>query len=294
MSDTIFLRTPSGEEPAVVRNTVRVAVVAAEVERPQQRACVTAVAQAFHHSAACHGTQAEAVLVVVNGSEFHETFEASHLSVRGFTWDVLDAGAASRAMYYAGPTLAMPAGAARSRMPLESYVVADDGIRHLCDCDAWVFMSPLAPAPFLPLRPFLVFADEWVHHAAGVLSADGLRIVAENLTAAAGVLVWSDDMLQEMVHFYGVDRERVRLLPRLSACGETAMTASGSVRHPSVTDVPLEQGQVWFVSEASGLSAYGSAGWSRVAEMAGSAENAWSENDEQLAVAYGEALAELL
>lgn len=294
MNDAGLQVTQSGKGSVVVHNKVRVAVLGAESDRPQQRACLIASARAFHAGMARRGINGEVVLAAVSGSETHEAYEASQQPVRGFTWEALDAEAAARAMYYAGLQPMRAGDSARGRMPLGAYVVADDGIRHLCDCDAWIFMSPVAPAAFLPLRPFLVFADDEVHHASGGLSAEGLRVVAENLTAAAGVLVWSDEMLQEVVHFYGVERERVRVLPRLTGCQRLVSAGLGITSQHHQHEVPVEQGQVWFVAEASGVSFASSEAWSSVAYLSGASSTAWSDEDEQMSVAYGEALAELL
>jgi hypothetical protein len=286
--------TQSGKGSVVVHNKARVVVVGAESDRPHQRACLIASARAFHAGMAQRGMNGEVVLATVSGSETHEAYEASPQPVRGFTWEAMDAEAAARAMYYAGLQPMRAGDSAWGRMPLGAYVVADDGIRHLCDCDVWIFMSPAAPAAFLPLRPFLVFADDDVHHASGALSPDGLRVVAENLTAAAGVLVWSDDMLQEVVHFYGVERDRVRLLPRLTGCQRLVSTGLGITSQHHQLEVPVEQGQVWFVAEASSVAFASSEGSSSVMDRSGTSATAWSDDDEQMSMAYGEALAELL
>lgn len=237
--------------------------------------------------------QAEFVLAVAAGSEQERVYEATGLSVRGFTWAVLDGEASDRALYYAGLTPLRPLGAAPAAGHA-AHAVVDDDIRHLCDCDAWIFAEPTAPAALLPLRPFLMLADDDVHHTAGTLADDQLRIVADNLTAAAGVLVWSEAMRREVVDFYGVEESRVWQVPRpRPCCGRRVRTDSDADGERDIVGA-LEQGTVWFVSEASAGSAM---------PAARSASETWSavlpdddatEGDTELATAYGEALAALL
>lgn len=237
--------------------------------------------------------QAEFVLAVAAGSEQERAYEATGLPVRGFTWAVLDGEASDRALYYAGLTPLRPAGAGPTA-GRAAHAVVDDDIRHLGDCDAWIFAQPTAPAALLPLRPFLVLADDDMHHVTGTLSDDQLRIVANNLTAAAGVLVWSDAMWREVVDFYGVEECRVRQVPRpRPCCGRRVRTDRDADGERNIVGA-FEQGAIWFVSEASADSAMPVA---RSAAETGAAvlpdDDATGENTE-LATAYGEALAALL
>ncbi len=266
----------------------RIAVIGDAAERPQQRACLAALAEVLHGGAAARGLASEIVLAVTAGSEEAGEYEATGLAVRGFHWELLDAEAAERAMYYAGLRPLRAVGAPSTTVPSRLFAVPDDGIRHLCDCDAWVLTHPTAPAALLPLRPFLVMVDDTLHHASGGLSEETLRVAADNLTAASGVLVWSEEMLHEVVDFYGVERHRVRQLPRLPACGcrPLPLGSSGFDHH---SEPPPEQGRVWFVTEASVGAT--------VSEPAVSAVLSRAEpvaTDERTMAAYGEALADLL
>lgn len=276
-----------------MERSVRIAVVGEGGAGAQQRSCLAAVARAFQSGATSRGMQADIVLAVAAGSERERVYEATGLPVRGFTWEVLDGEASDRALYYAGLAPLRPTGAgpAAGRQP---HAVADDDIRHLCDCDAWIFAHPTAPAALLPLRPFLVVVDDDMHHTAGTLSDTQLRIVADNLTAAAGVVVWSEAMQREVVDFYGVDEGRVRQLPRPSRCGRSRSPADGVVTEDGPFDGALEQGSVWFVSEASAVAAVPVAIFAGEPASAERPECAATEDDTELATAYGEALAALL
>ena len=266
----------------------RIAVIGDAAERPQQRACLAALAEVLHSGAATRGLASEIVLAVMAGSDEADEYEATGLAVRGFHWEVLDAEAAERAMYYAGLRPLRAVGAPPTPASSRPFAVPDDGIRHLCDCDAWVLAQPTAPAAILPLRPFLVMIDDTLHHASGMLSEETLRVVADNLSAASGVLVWSEEMLHEVVDFYGVERHRVRQLPRLPACGYRPLS-SGSRPPECRSEPPPEQGRVWFVTEASVGATVGE---SAVSAALSQAEPA--ATDEQTVAAYGGALADLL
>ena len=269
---------------------VRLALVGEQCATRQQRFAMAAVARAFQDGATARGMATDVVLVVPAGSEDDVVFSEMSLPVRAFAWDVLDGQAADRALYYAGlaPTASVTTGPrCLAHVP---HAVIDDGIRHLCDCDAWILAQATSPAAVLPLKPFLVIADDTLHHTSGGLSAETLRIVADNLTAAAGVLVWSEAMRDEVHDFYGVEAARVRVLPQLTAwrsCQEQRSVEPqlASEREPA----GLEHGQVWFTAEAS-LAVGG-----LVATLCTSSQSsAWTDEDEQASLAYGEALAELL
>jgi len=276
-----------------VERSVRIAVVGEASGGLQQGGCLAAVARAFQSGATSRGMQAEFVLAVAAGSEREQVYEATGLPVRGFAWVVLDGEASDRALYYAGLTPLRPAGAGPTA-GRSAHAVIDDDIRHLCDCDAWIFAQPTAPAAVLPLRPFLVLADDDMHHATGTLTDDQLRVVADNLSAAAGVLVWSEAMWREVVDFYGVEEGRVWQVPTpRRCCGRRVRTDSDADGERDIVGA-LEQGAVWFVSEASAgsaMSAARSAGETRSAVLPD--DDATEENTE-LATAYGEALAALL
>lgn len=272
---------------------MRIAVVGEGGVGLQQRACLAAVARAFQSGATSRGMQAEFVLAVAAGSEQERVYAATGLPVRGFTWALLDGEASDRALYYAGLTPLRPAGAGPTA-GRAAHAVVDDDIRHLGDCDAWIFAEPTAPAALLPLRPFLVLADDDMHHATGTLTDDQLRIVADNLSAAAGVLVWSEAMWREVVDFYGVEEGRVRQVPRPCPCrGRRVRTDSDADGERDIVGA-LEQGAVWFVSEASAGSAMPAARSAGETWSAGLPDDDATEENTELATAYGEALAALL
>jgi len=278
----------------LVESHVRLAVVSDGCHLHQQRSAIAATARAFRQGTQARGTPTEVVLVVPMGHESDRVFEEADLPVRGFAWELLDGEASDRATYYAGLTSMRSLAGQRGSRSLATHAVVDDGIRHLCDCDAWILAQATAPAAVLPLRPFLVIADASLHHASGQLPAESLRIAAENLAASAGVLVFSEVMRQEVVDFYGVPDSQVRLLPPLSAWQawedqlECQMEEQLETAVRVASGVP-EQGHVWFVADASSTAS------PMFREgMEGLVQAAWSGEDEQVSLAYGEAIAELL
>lgn len=277
-----------------MERSVRIAVVGEASGGPQQGGCLAAVARAFQSGAISRGMQAEFVLTVAAGSEREQVYEATGLPVRGFAWVVLDGEASDRALYYGGLSPLRPAGVAAG-VGRAAHAVVDDDIRHLCDCDAWIFAQPTAPAAVLPLRPYLVLADDEMHHTAGTLADDQLRIVADNLSAASGVLVWSDAMRREVVDFYGVEEGRVRQVPRPRACRGRRVRADSMTAGDRGVVGALEQGSVWFVSEAS-VAAAATLMVPSAGEPGSAVLPAWDATEEgtELATAYGEALAALL
>lgn len=277
MNDTLPAMTTVG-----MRRTLRIAIVDDGSAQAGQQACLMGVAAAFTEGAGFCEFPVQFVLAVASAEAELGEADGGRMPVRSWVWEALDEQACRRALFYDGRH-----GVATSLLTAGTHVVADDGIRHLCDCDAWIFTRLRSPAPVLPLRPYLVMADDDLHHASGRLSAEELRVVGSNLAAAVGVLVWSDEMQREVIDFYGVAAERVRLLPRPRACCvDKPEAAAGDA---------AEAGFVWFVPDVVTAAAETGTTAGR-GDVAGQHRPLPPEmlDDPSVAHAYGAALAELL
>lgn len=265
-----------------MQDTRRIAIIDDGSAQASQRACLAGVAAAFAEAARLCEIPVQLVLAVASPEAETGKADEGGMPVRAWVWEALDEQACRRVLFYDGHH-----DAATSLPTAGTHVVADDGIRHLCDCHAWIFSRLRSPAPVLPLRPFLVMADDDLHHASGGLTAEELRVVGSNLAAAVGVLVWSDEMQREVIDFYGVAAERVRLLPRPRACCVDEPVAAAS-------DV-AEAGFVWFVPDVVTAAAGPRTAAGR-GDAAGQHHPLPPEmlDDPSVAHAYGEALAELL
>jgi hypothetical protein len=249
----------------------RIAIIGGVSRQASERACLMGVAAAFGDGARLRGMPVRFVLAVT--LQDPDDDDEIGMPIRGWAWEALDEQACRRALFYAGGCRAT-----ESRLTAGTHVVVDDGIRHLCDCDAWIFADPRSPAPVLPLRPFLLVVGDDLHHVTGGLAAEELRVVGRNLAAARVVLVWSEEMQRDVIDFYRVQPDRVRLVPRPAVCvDEPAIAAAGGP----------EAGFVWFVPDVVAIPDAAPVARQATAVAA-------RPVDPAIASAYGEALAALL
>lgn len=198
--------------PAVRRRRARarsrIAVVLASDRGSWQEARAAGIARAVAEGAAALGREVEIVLAPVGSAVAEPTGPlrdlAEPLRVRPHQWRVMQADESRRAAAYAG----------LDGVAERVHLVPDDGIRQFLDCDLWVVVDPRLSAPLLPMRPCLVLIDDWLHHAAGALSGDAVRSLADTVASARGVAVFSEWMRREANAFLGVGEDRLVRLPR--------------------------------------------------------------------------------
>lgn len=199
----------SWEAPAAAegRRLKRVAVVVSEHAHEWEFGRALRIVDAVRRGAAAAHAPVEIVLATAGGmaDPVPEALRQLPAGVRHrhVRWRLLDEGESRRALAYAG----------RPERAAGVHLVPDDGIQHLLDCDLWLVAAAGLSAAVLPLRPVVLMLEDWMHHAicgpgevdsAGLVKAVGL---------AEGVVVFSDWMRDEAVHFLGADRRHVTRLP---------------------------------------------------------------------------------
>ncbi|BCX66889.1 glycosyltransferase [Pseudomonas izuensis] len=158
------------------------------------------------------GEPAEIVLLHLDNDEVYSPEEFSDLhkdvKVRSFNWKVLDQDAARRAMHYSGREGWEPVSG--------SYVVPDDGIKQLMDCDAWVVISDRLTAPLLPLRPILLMVYDYLQRYVPLLSNGADLPFIDAARSARKILVTTEFTRLDALQYAGVTEAAVSKVPMLA------------------------------------------------------------------------------
>lgn len=126
---------------------------------------------------------------------------------REFSWLKLNAAEARRAMRYAGFS---------SWEPTEpAYLVPDDGIRQLQDCDLWLVVSDRLECPLLPLKPVVHMIYDYLQRYVEFTSEVFDLQVLKAARAAARVLVTSEFTYQDALQYAGLPASKVAKVPML-------------------------------------------------------------------------------
>lgn len=127
---------------------------------------------------------------------------------RPFEWKTLDASTARRAMRYAGHDGWEP--------DVAEYVVPDDGIKQLLDCDAWIVVSDRVQAPLLPLRPCIFMIYDYLQRYEQVLSTNGDKNFIDAARRAQKILVTTEFTRQDAIQYAGIEVNRIAKVPMLA------------------------------------------------------------------------------
>jgi glycosyltransferase involved in cell wall biosynthesis len=169
------------------------------------------LAEALHAGSRQWGEDVDVVLLHLKSSidpsedpsEKEERFQ-----LRSFQWKCLDAQTARRAMRYAGHEGWEPDSV--------RYVVPDDGIKQLLDCDAWIVVSDRVLAPLLPLRPCIFMIYDYLQRYENVLSPAGDQNFISAVRRAQKVLVTTEFTKQDAIQYAGVELGRIAKVPMLA------------------------------------------------------------------------------
>jgi glycosyltransferase involved in cell wall biosynthesis len=129
------------------------------------------------------------------------------VSGRNIGLEVLDAESAQRAMRYAGHSDWVATS--------NQYLVPDDAMQSLCDCDLWIVISDRLSMPLLPIRPYVMTIYDFVQrYDAPTSRNDDISFVAA-ARAAERVLVTTRFTEQDALAYAGLSREKVFRVPML-------------------------------------------------------------------------------
>lgn len=161
----------------------------------------------------CHaGEEAEVVMLYpADGDYTPESWKRLPQQIRRrvFSWRILDASEATRAMHYAGFTGWQPYA--------ERFIIPDDGINQLQDCDLWVFVSDRLSLPLLPLRPYILMVYDYLQRYEAVMPPDHDRSFLDAARRAKQVWVTTLFTKNDALQYAGIKPQNVRKLPMLAS-----------------------------------------------------------------------------
>lgn len=170
------------------------------------------LAQALYLGSRQAGEAADVVLLHLDDPALYPPDEFSDLhpgvTRRAFAWKAINADEARRAMHYGGHPGWTP-GADR-------YLVVDDGIRNLCDCDLWFLISDRFSAPLLPLRPRVHMLYDYVQRYVKTMDAGTDRPFLDVVRQAERVFVTTEFTRRDALQYGGLAPNKVVRLPMLA------------------------------------------------------------------------------
>ncbi|MFT4058199.1 MAG: hypothetical protein QM652_01475 [Legionella sp.] len=126
---------------------------------------------------------------------------------RVFHWKMLDKEAACRAMIYAGH--------GEWQATETNYIVPDDGINYLLDCDLWLIISDRLEHPLLPLRPYVLMIYDYLQRYIPCLPQDINMAFLSAAHHAQRIMVTTDFTAQDAIQYAGLKPEKVFKVPFL-------------------------------------------------------------------------------
>lgn len=156
------------------------------------------------------GEDVDVVLLYLKSADTSQvpSYSDERIKQRPFQWKVLDAQTARRAMRYAGHDGWEPDSV--------KYVVPDDGIKQLLDCDAWIIVSDRVQAPLLPLRPCIFMVYDYLQRYERVLLKNTDENFISAVRRAQKILVTTEFTKQDAIQYAGVELNRIAKVPMLA------------------------------------------------------------------------------
>lgn len=196
----------------IVTKRKRVAVVLPVGYRGGSLRGALLLAKALHVGSRQAGEPAEVVFLhlddpsVYSNSDFDDMPEG--VQRRSFKWRCLQASEARRAMRYAGFPEWEPTS--------NQYIVPDDGIQQLQDCDLWLVISDRLSCPLLPLKPSVLMVYDYLQRYEAVVPRGADQPFLMAARAASRVLVTTDFTWRDATQYGGLEPRKVRRVPMLA------------------------------------------------------------------------------
>lgn len=179
------------------------------------------LAEAVRHGSAQADEAVDVVFLHLDSKDYYseEDFTDMHPAIkrRSFHWKQLDAGEARRAMRYAGHEDWEPSS--------PYYLVVDDGIKQLYDCDLWLVISDRITAPILPLRPVVHMVYDYLQRYVSIMGNGADQNFLQAARDAEKVFVTTNFTRNDALQYAGVREDKVIKLPMLAPNFSTAVCA---------------------------------------------------------------------
>lgn len=157
------------------------------------------------------GDEAEIVFMHLDDPDLYQDEDFLDLpetiARRPFRWKILTVPEARRAMHYAG---------FRDWVPkADSYMIPDDGIQQLADCDVCLIVSDRLFHPILPLKPVVLMVYDYIQRYVPQVISGGDRSFLTSARSADRVFVTTEFTRQDALQYAGVESSRLRKVPML-------------------------------------------------------------------------------
>ncbi|QND61459.1 glycosyltransferase family 4 protein [Mesorhizobium huakuii] len=156
------------------------------------------------------GEPAEVVLVHLDDPSVYSSHDWADLptsiDIRSFRWRAIEAAEALRTMRYAGHSEWEP--------EFAKYLVMEDGIQELGDCDLWVVVSDRLSLPLLPLRPKILMIFDYLQRHYRITDLEEQILVTNR--GADHILVTTEFARQDALQYAGVEASRITKVPMLA------------------------------------------------------------------------------
>ncbi|WP_286818083.1 glycosytransferase [Pseudomonas sp. PGPPP2] len=170
------------------------------------------IANALYHGSRQAGEAIDVVFLHLDKPESYSDEEFKDLEdeilIRPYKWNVLDAAPARRAMRYSGHEGWEP------KSP--RYLVVNDGINSLQDCDVWLVVSDRLSGPLLPMRPSVLMVYDYLQRYVPILPFGADQPFLNAARAASKVLVTTEFTKQDALNYAGISPDKVFKLPMLA------------------------------------------------------------------------------
>ncbi|MCE1191515.1 MAG: glycosyltransferase [Acidovorax sp.] len=157
------------------------------------------------------GEEAEIIFAHINADSAYteDDFQGLHpdISRRSFAWKIISPAEARRAMLYAGHKDWEPAS--------DAYMVPDDNIQQMTDCDLWVFVSDRIRHALLPIRPYVLMVYDYIQRYQDVVSGDANMAFINAARGAEKILVTTDFTGQDALQYAGIEKSKIAHVPML-------------------------------------------------------------------------------
>jgi glycosyltransferase involved in cell wall biosynthesis len=170
------------------------------------------LAEALHSGSRQAGEAAEIVLCHLDDPDLYSDDDFADLTAgiktRAYAWKTIDEAEARRAMIYAGNEGWIPKST--------KYLVPNDGICQMYDCDIWVVISDRLPEPLLPIRPHVLMIYDYLQRYVHSCSNEMYQFFLQAARCAQQVLVTTDFTKQDALQYAGINSKSVYKVPMLA------------------------------------------------------------------------------
>lgn len=199
-------------QPVTTNRKKRIAVIVPVGYRGGSLRGAKLLAQAIHVGSRRFGEDADVVLLHLDDRGLYPEEEFDDLPEgivrRPFNWKTMDGVEATRAMRFAGHEGWEPASL--------HYILPDDGVADLMDCDVWIVISDRLSMPLLPLRPYMLMVYDYIQRYVPIMSPGADHMFLAAARRATRVMVTTEFTYRDALQYAGVPEDRLSRLPMLA------------------------------------------------------------------------------